>query len=167
MNIDVCKTLINDTKLQENVITNNNIRLFSKQPWFPPRRDLLTTFQWHLAHWWLSKTPVQGNHSVNLLNYWMSKIKLPSSGKVLLNQRKKQWYQTACCGSVYQIGEDIQKLMNGYKNPFIIGFYIILNLCNTQSPMIVLSCLLTITLKHIWFQNCDYRCLSENYTLVW
>ena len=54
----------------------NYIRPFLNQLWFTLRGDLMKTVQCHLAHLWLTKTPVEGNHSTNLLNYFTSKIKL-------------------------------------------------------------------------------------------
>ena len=53
------------------------------------------------------------------------------------------------------------------KKLFIIVLYSILRLCNTQSPMIVLRCLLKFTMSQSWFQNFYCKCLSEKSTIAW
>ena len=113
------------------------------------------------------KIPVQENHSVNLLNCCMSKIKLPSASYVLINQIARHSYQAVCCGLVFQICEYIQKLMNELGKIFIIVFYSILKLCGLQFPMIFLKYLLEITLNYRYFQNSFCNFMSGNFIIAW
>ena len=74
MNTDVWKILISYTNTLENVINNIIITPFLNWKWYTLLRDSMTTIQGHLAHLWLSKSPVQVNLSFNLLNYRIPKI---------------------------------------------------------------------------------------------
>ena len=53
------------------------------------------------------------------------------------------------------------------KKLFTIGLYSIFRLCNLQSQMISINYLFTIPMKHSWFQNGYYKCLSGKFIIAW
>ena len=61
--------LISYTNPLVNVMINNRIIPFLEHKWSPLLRNLLTTVQFHLAYILLSKSLVQGNHSVEVFYF--------------------------------------------------------------------------------------------------
>ena len=110
---------------------------------------------------------MQENHSIYLLKFCISKIKLLSTRSVLRNQNPRQSYQVVCCGQVFQRGKYLQKPMNRLRNLFITVFYNTPRLRSIQMPMTALKCLLIVTLNHSWFQIFYCNCLYGNFILAW
>ena len=157
----------NYTHILENSTTNSSIKLLLMWQWSPILRYLLTTVQFYLDLLWMSKTPMQENHSVYLPKF----LDIKKETAVLWVGATKKELKEIRSGIMFwssipkrkrhiKINEQVKISLYNWilQDPQVVQ-YLIVNDC--------LKVYMMVTLNHSLFQNCYCKCMYGNFIIAW